>query len=41
MLVSFGLLGIIQGIAIKNRRKSKDEEAQLRHEGDERYDEQE
>lgn len=42
MLVSFGLLGIIQGIAIKNSKKDQDEEAQKYHdEGDEERNEQE
>lgn len=41
MLVSFGLLGIIQGVAIKNSKNNKDEDVQQHLEGDEKRDEQE
>ncbi len=40
MLVSFGLLGIIQGVAIKNNKKKQDGDVQQYHEGDEERDEQ-
>ncbi|MCM8900699.1 FtsW/RodA/SpoVE family cell cycle protein [Caldicoprobacter algeriensis] len=41
MLVSFGLLGIVQGIAIKNSQRKQDKDAQQHYEEDEGCDEQE